>query len=168
MFLPIPAIAITYLRRHLMAYARRHPASRLIGGKDDTYLARWYLIPHNPVCNVYLHHFRRSDDDRALHDHPWPWCSILLKGTYIEATQGPGGHDDLLFRRRFSGGARLRLPTTAHRVVLDGERACWTLFLTGPRVRHWGFLCRKGWVPWEVFTDPATNGDTVGRGCGEP
>lgn len=41
-----------------------------------------------------------------------------------------------------------------------------TLFLTGFRTRRWGFHCPEaGWVPWEAFTDPATAGSTVGRGC---
>lgn len=41
-----------------------------------------------------------------------------------------------------------------------------TLFLTGFRTRGWGFHCPDaGWVPWEDFTDPATAGSTVGRGC---
>ena len=39
----------------------------VIGGAEDPYLLRWYLIPRNPFVNVYLHKFLRSDDDRALH-----------------------------------------------------------------------------------------------------
>lgn len=36
----------------------------------DDYLRRWYVVPRNPFCNVYLHHILHSDDDRALHDQP--------------------------------------------------------------------------------------------------
>lgn len=43
---------------------------------------------------------------------------------------------------------------------------CWTLFVTGPRIRNWGFHCPNGWVRWEAFTPPADKG-SVGRGCGE-
>lgn len=39
---------------------------QIIPSADDPYLLRWYIIP----LNVYLHKFMRSDDDRALHDHP--------------------------------------------------------------------------------------------------
>jgi hypothetical protein len=58
-----------------------------IGGKDDPYLLRWYLIPRNRFFNVYLHKIVRSDDDRALHDHPWWWLSVMLKGRYAEVTR---------------------------------------------------------------------------------
>ena len=52
----------------------------VIGGWDDPYLLRWWLIPRNRWFNVYLHLFLRSDDDRALHDHPWFNLSFLLEG----------------------------------------------------------------------------------------
>ena len=48
----------------------RRPPDFVIGGADRPYMRRWYLVPKNTQLNVYLHHFRRSDDDRALHDHP--------------------------------------------------------------------------------------------------
>jgi hypothetical protein len=35
---------------------------------------------------VKLHHILRSDDDRDLHDHPWSFLSIVLKGGYWEHT----------------------------------------------------------------------------------
>ncbi len=37
----------------------------------DFYLLRWWVIPRNEMYNLYLHDIRKSDDDRALHDHPW-------------------------------------------------------------------------------------------------
>lgn len=58
----------------------------VIGGTNDPYLLRWYLIPRNPIVNVYLHKFLRSDDDRALHDHPWWFVSLILRGQYDEVT----------------------------------------------------------------------------------
>jgi hypothetical protein len=64
----------------------------------------------------------------------------------------------------------LRLPRTAHRVelkvgVITGRSfPVWTLFITGPRVREWGFLCPQGWRHWKDFTAGA-QGERVGRGC---
>lgn len=63
----------------------------IIGGAADPYVRRWWLIPRNPVLNVYLHEFLRSDDDLALHDHPWWNASLLLWGTYTEHTIAAGG-----------------------------------------------------------------------------
>lgn len=128
-----------------------------IGGKDDPYLVRYYLLPRNPYFNVYLHHFLRSDDDRALHDHPWWFVSLILKGSYIE-------HRENGYSYRRGGSVAVRRPDVLHRVELlrpDGfrELPAWTLFFTGPKVREWGFKCPNGWLHWKEFDKR--------NGCGE-
>lgn len=129
----------------------------VIGEAENPYLRRWWVIPRNAGCNVYLHEILRSDDDRALHDHPWPNTSMLLDGRYVEHT--PEGE----FMRE-PGWIGSRPAEAAHRlVILPGERAV-SLFMTGPKVREWGFLCPKGWVHWQDFTG-GVNGELVGRGC---
>jgi hypothetical protein len=151
------------LAGRLIRLAHRRAPDFIVGGLDDPYLLRWWVIPRNRLCNVYLHRFLRSDDDRALHDHPWVNLSILLRGSYVEHTIRAGGVH--LATPRTAGDLKLRGPGHAHRIELvDG--ACWTLFLTGPRLRVWGFHCAKGWVRWEAFVDGRDAG-AVGRGCGE-
>lgn len=44
------------------------------------YMLRWWKIKRNAYLNIYYHHVRRSDDDTALHDHPWWSFSIVLEG----------------------------------------------------------------------------------------
>jgi hypothetical protein len=42
---------------------------------------------------------------------------------------------------------------------------CWTIFITGPRVRQWGFYCmERGWIHWKRFT-AADDPGAVGAGC---
>ncbi|MGZ2449619.1 hypothetical protein ACVIRO_002373 [Rhizobium ruizarguesonis] len=155
---------VSKLAPRLISIADRRDADIYIGGREDTYLARWYLIPRNKWFNVYLHHFQRSDDDRALHDHPWWNLSVLLRGSYTEQTINAGGVNVLAIRS--AGDFKFRYASEAHRIELhDGP--CWTLFITGPRIREWGFHCPKGWRHWKVFTNPADNGATIGLGCGE-
>lgn len=73
-------------------YARFVKPSRVItldgidGGERRPYLTRWHLIPRNRWFNLYLHKFVHGDDERALHDHPWPSASLILEGRYIEHT----------------------------------------------------------------------------------
>jgi hypothetical protein len=125
----------------------------------DDYLRRWWILPRNEWQNVYLHDVRRSDDDRALHDHPWSNTSFLILGSYIEHT--PEGR----FVRR-AGDVIVRQAEALHRLeVIPGERAI-SLFVTGPKVREWGFACPQGWVHWRDFTDP-NDSSQRGRGCGE-
>lgn len=144
--------------------------------KADPYLERWWVIPRNKLFNIYLHRFYHSDDDRALHDHPWINLSWLLSGEYTEVTpfhirDGLGvlrmldGEPYVKRAIRRAGALVFRRPTQAHRVELhDGPVL--TLFLTGPVVREWGFLCPKAWVPWRQFVNPTSPGQP-GRGCGE-
>lgn len=148
----------TWLHRRT---AQRRAPDVVIGEPDNVYLRRWWVIPRNRVFNVYLHRFSRSDDDRALHDHPWLFnLSVLLSGTYVEHTIDAGGiHRERALR---AGQARFRFGGAPHRIELrHGE--VWTLFITGPVVRHWGFHCPRGWVHWSDFT--ANGGATVGKGC---
>lgn len=154
-----------WLRRRLLAIGQRREPDFIIGGADAPYLRRWWVIPRNPLFNIYLHQFLRDDDDRALHDHPWANCSVLLEGAYTEHQIRAGGIH--VRARRVQGDWYFRpLGTLAHRIEVN-EGPCWTLFITGPVYREWGFHCPgKGWVPWKVFT-AARDGKPgeIGRGC---
>jgi hypothetical protein len=131
------------MKNWLKQWVGREP-DVIIGPVADPYLHRWHLIPRNPVFNVYVHHFFRSDDDRALHDHPWINLSVLLKGSYDEHV--PGG-----IKRRRAGSLIARGARGRHRIALIDGQGVWTLFLTGPRTRKWGFHCPEGWVAFDDF-----------------
>src|SRR5438309_7455387 len=62
------------------------PPDFVIGEAENPYMRRWWVVPRNEGCNVYLHEILRGDDDRALHDHPWDNTSMLLDGGYTEVT----------------------------------------------------------------------------------
>jgi hypothetical protein len=152
------------IRALILAWARGREPDFVIGGRERPYLRRHWLLPRNRFFNVYVHQFLRSDDDRALHDHPWLFnASWLLAGEYTEHI--PGG---LRFRK--AGDVVIRLWSAPHRVelwdsIVTGEpKPCWTVFVTGPRVREWGFHCPKGWVHWREFTDARDSG-SIGKGC---
>lgn len=139
-------------------YIEAHPAPDFTIG--DNQLQRWFVVPRNPFANVYLHRFLRSDDDRALHDHPWDNRSWVLSGCYVEHLQ------DGSTITRFEGDIVERKAIEAHRVELVTGPAI-TLFFTGPIIRSWGFYCPKGWVPWRWFVDVHEGGNRRGQGCGE-
>jgi hypothetical protein len=141
-------------------WAMSRPPNFLIGGETDPYLRRWHRIPRNRRFNIYIHELRRSDDDRALHDHPWPNLSIILDGSYTEHTIAAGGIHHRVERR--PGDVVFRLPWRAHR--LEVSAPCWSLFITGPVVREWGFHCPRGWMHWKQYTDAQDSG-SIGRGC---
>lgn len=140
--------------------ARRKP-DFIIGGAENPYIRRWWLIRRNRLFNCYLHEIIRSDDDRALHDHPWINCSFLIAGSYLEHTIEAGGVHRR--RRRAAGDLVWRRAVKAHRLEVDGAPAL-SLFFTGPVIRSWGFHCPAGWRHWREFT-AGPDGSRVGRGC---
>lgn len=147
----------------LIDWAQARPPHVVIGGHERPYLLRWFLIPRNRFFNLYVHLFLRSDDDRALHDHPWMNMSVVLAGEYLEHQILAGGVHVRNVRR--AGDWYLR-PTgrLAHRVELHNG-PCWTLFVTGPRYREWGFHCpEQGWIHWKRFT-AETDPGSIGKGC---
>jgi hypothetical protein len=151
-----------WLHGRVLDVMASRPPDRVIGGLDNPYLMRWHVIPRNPVLNVYLHLFLRSDDDRALHDHPWCSWSLLLDGQILEQLPDRDGMELRRVIRR--GRWVFRWPREAHRIEVMPWRHALTLFVTGPRVREWGFHCPQGWRPWHRFVDPQDPG-VAGPGC---
>jgi hypothetical protein len=160
---PLQSIGDKIRTDHIMAAARQRQPDFIVKRADGDYLRRWWVIPRNDDFNVYLHQFVQDDDDRALHDHPWHSVSLILAGGYIEHL--PSGLQVL----RLPGELVYRRPEDAHRVSLHRDAfgkpiEAWSLFITGARIRDWGFLCPQGWVRWEQFTS-ANDPGAVGRGC---
>lgn len=147
------------------------------GDADSPYLTR-YSLPRLGRFRAALHVFHRSDHDE-MHDHPWPFVSVILWRGYVEETPCPLCAWDLqegdeievdgitlrlvasccgrcentgrVRKRVWPGSVLIRRPEHAHRVELvDGKKAI-TLVVMGPRVREWGFFTRGGWERWTEY-----------------
>lgn len=136
-----------------------------IGPDTDPYMRRWWLI-RNEKFRVYLHQFLRSDDDRALHDHPADNISILLIGDYLEHLSDGSIKHRLAWRPWAPWRLIARRAAEAHRIELIDRNRVWTLFIRGPTTRVWGFYCPQGWTPWTDFVQTRPGGNSVGNGCG--
>lgn len=137
-----------------------------IGPEDDPYMLRWWVIPRGVGPCVYLHKILRSDDDRAGHDHPWNNHTYVIEGGYDEVIYNPAAPwrpiDTIT---RTPGDIVSRAATDTHRLIVPDGGYAISLFVTGPKVRDWGFWCpSKRWVDWRDFTG-GENGELVGRGC---
>ncbi len=148
-----------FLARRL---APRRKPDRHIGGEADPYMLRWHLWPRNRWCNGYLHVMLRSDEDRACHDHPWRSVSLLLRGPLYEVVRAEDGAETV--RLHQTGALVYRSATFAHRLVVLPGQPTMTIFLTGRRVRSWGFWCPKGWRHWREFVSPSDS-NIIGPGC---
>jgi len=165
-----------------LAWVFHRPPDFVIGDVAAPYMRRWYVWPVGRKSRwggIYLHQICRSEDERAMHDHVGWNLSIVLRGGYFEHV--PGGRI-----WRGPGSVVLRSPTAPHRIEvrqstfqvtyedpatgyprkgIHPERPSWSLWIRGPTVREWGFHCPRGWVPWQQFTAPGTDGRLIGRGC---
>lgn len=163
----LPAWVTRKLLRHHVEYTLPHTMDFRIP-PDKTvpvYMERWWRIPRNWALNVYFHIVRRSDDDRALHDHPWWSFSLVLNGGYWEHTIAEGG----VHRREWFGPGKMKFRWTgrkAHRLELANvakynsdpvmEQPARTIFITGPVLRRWGFHHPDTWVDayeWDEFCE---------------
>lgn len=68
--------------------AKLFPKREIVNCFGNLYLTRWYLL-RTPLFSIMLHKFSRSDEDRALHDHPWPFLVIPLRSGYTEISDKP-------------------------------------------------------------------------------
>ena len=116
-----------------------------------TFLDRWGLV-HERLGGFYLHHIAAADPGLDVHDHPWWFATIVLRGGYTEhyfpdARRAHG--ETIRHWLRFS--VHTMPLTVAHRII-DAEPNTWTLVLRGPTRRDWGFYVRDiGWIPWGVY-----------------
>ena len=67
------------------------------------------------------------------HDHPWDFLTVILRGGYQESTP----KTQTVFRR--PGSVLFRKAEFIHNVATTSEKVCWSLVITGPKRRQWGF-----------------------------
>lgn len=101
------------------------------------YLRRWWIIK-TPWFGIILHRMDAPDARPELHDHPFGFLSIVLRGGYIERRLRPRESTiDETHRVRFVNRVR---PFDAHSIRRLLSVPTWTLLLVGPYRRTWGFL----------------------------
>ena len=113
---------------------------------NEPYLERYYLFLKDRKkfpFNIFLHKFLKGDPD-DLHDHPWNYATLILRGGYWETT--PRGR----FWRR-AGHFRTCSANSFHRIELEPGVDCWTLFMPGAQQRNWGFDVKGTWIDHETY-----------------
>jgi hypothetical protein len=124
--------------------------------ENEPYLERYYLFlkeRNRFPFNVFLHKFLKSDPD-DVHDHPWSYATLILKGGYwewIPQFNSAGQKIGEVAAWRGPGHFRISPARSYHRIELDPAVTAWTLFMPGPKQRDWGFLVRNQWVQWEEY-----------------
>ena len=118
---------------------------------NEPYLERYYIFLKEREIfpfNVFLHKFLKSDPD-DVHDHPWPYATLILRGGYwewIPYFNDKGEKVAETAKWRGPGHFRICKATSYHRIEINPNVATWTLFMPGKQQREWGFLKNNKWL----------------------
>jgi hypothetical protein len=125
---------------------------------NKPYLERYYIFLKDRKrfpFNVFIHKFLKSDPD-DVHDHPWPYATLILKGGYWEWIPKFDSNGNKLTEIRYwrgPGHFRKCNARSFHRIELDPNITCWTMFMPGPQQREWGFLVKDQWIPHNMYLE---------------
>lgn len=122
---------------------------------DEPLLTRYYLFLKDRKrfpFNIFLHNFHKGDPG-DVHDHPWPYFTLILKGGYYEWTPEFAYGKKIGETRHWRGPGHFRFcsATSYHRIEIDPNISAWTLFMPGPQTREWGFLENNYWIHNEKY-----------------
>lgn len=123
----------------------------------DNYMTRWRVIS-TPWLGLYVHRIDQPDPRPTLHDHPWPFITLILKGAYTENFGSRARADDT------TGPIVLSLPRTwrrwtvhrmrktdPHTITVVHRSPTWTLVLVGRRHPEpsWGYWDENGFTSFD-------------------
>ena len=105
---------------------------------------RWMVLD-TLWFKIYLHKLSRSDTDKHMHDHPWNFISLILKGSYEEFTLKKPYWDKFVKKTYSVGSVIKHNHTDAHKITLLTPDV-WTLVFIGSKRFDWGYQTEKGWM----------------------
>lgn len=145
-----------YMERYWLVPYKETGSATKIGCGPVTFLTRpiaWVLQYFGIAVRV--HKILRRDDDRTFHNHTWNFVSVILKNGYIEKTPVYDSNDFYTGINEQSypkGSVIFRKDSDFHMLKLIDKKPTWTLFITGPDKRKWGFLTHaRNIVPWDEY-----------------
>lgn len=163
--------AMGYLSNWIIKKAKKTPYRKghLFHADGSTYMER-YVLFETKWLSARVHYIATADIDPHLHDHPWSFISVLLRGGYTERrpkTIAP------CFTTDVSDVDGIEATDSTHRAVeynhwawrhaTDRHRIAfvypdtWSLFIYGPVRQWWGFYTQKGKIH---FLDYLTRNST--------
>lgn len=129
---------------------------------------RYFWLKWPERFTVYVHHYLRSDPDSAPHDHPWEWSLAFPLFGYVEVRFKRVDRDGVIVTRRWRPPFVPYRMTgdTYHRVICMPGHTSWSVFVHGPRRKHWGFLRtvpgeKSSYVFFEPHVDQSATADSA-------
>jgi hypothetical protein len=149
------------LTEKFLNFLERYDRKRVIMDRacNEPLLTRYYLFLKDRKTfpfNVFLHKFHKGDPG-DVHDHPWPYATLILKGGYYEwvPTFNPYTGDKVGETRYWRGPGHFRVckAKSYHRIEKHPDVTAWTLFMPGPQTKEWGFWVKNKWIHNEKYLE---------------
>lgn len=121
------------------------------------YMTRWRLLS-TPWFGLYVHRINRPDPRPTLHDHPWPFVTLILRGAYTESRGYRATKEDttgpivLTLPEMWRAGSVHRMrKTDAHAITVVHRSPTWTFVVVGRRHPEpsWGYWDEAIYTPFD-------------------
>jgi hypothetical protein len=143
---------IQKIKNNFFSFLEKHDRKRIIMDRqyNEPLLTRYYLFLKDRKrfpFNVFLHKFHKGDPG-DVHDHPWPYFTLILAGGYFEYTPNFEYGKMVGETKHWRGPGHFRFcsANSYHRIELKESVTPWTLFMPGPQRQEWGFLVDNTWI----------------------
>lgn len=126
-----------------------HPVSYGVGS-----LARLSIGLRSEGRRIMFHYFPVDENPQTYHDHPWPFVTLVLWGSYTDLSVDADG---TAIERLSRGSVRHRAATHRHKTYV--HQPTFTVVLRGATTRQW---CEGTTEDWMCDGDPTDFDETLG------
>lgn len=105
---------------------------------------RWRMV-ETPFFNLYLHKIHKADEDRHLHNHPWNFFVLCIRGSYVEDVSGKR------YATVMPWSFRYRNRKAYHKILKIVKGPVTTLVFTFGKKRVWGYDVDGKFVDHETY-----------------
>ena len=117
----------------------------------DVHFKRWQILK-TPFGSIWLHAIHKADTDKHLHNHPWDFISVVLRGSYYEQT--PLGN-----KRQHPGKINIRSGEGYHKILEVESEVVYTLFFATKPKRQWGYRVAGKFIDHLTYRDMKNKGE---------
>ena len=112
---------------------------------------RWQVIKTRWFA-IYIHGIYKADEDLHLHNHPWKFVSLILKGSYIERLPGH------VINPRLAGTWVYRDTTRFHQIDSLLSPKVYTFNIMWGFKDTWGYMVRDTFIDHKEYRERKNNG----------
>ena len=108
----------------------------IISKSGKLHFRRWEIISTR-WFSIYIHGIYAADEDLHLHNHPWNYCSIILKGSFVEEQKTKEGK--IVFNQLRFLDCVTRNKKYYHKIRSLITPEVYTLFIVTKDTDEWGY-----------------------------